>query len=312
MLVMRRRVRTAESSGERADRLEDDGDVGGVIAPAGRDVHRVDMRGEQQRVSRLVAVIIAIIAIINQNPNPRGERVQAIVRHRLLARLAHARALFDLDPGTAVDAFVADDDLDPARLATEVFERLFVAGLDESTDPRGAVAVGAARYLTHAVARGRGEVNIVDRRVHDLALRAFCRVYPADPSALIGYVRDGAGTDWKTGEPLYDCAVATDLCERVGAVEVAICVHCDRGDHDAALALAMATSDDLALAKSVLDRAGRRSRSRFGVPKPDQPADARLGRAPAASGRAGRRRLPLRRLLRDGFRFRARDNRRAR
>ena len=185
------------------------------------------------------------------------------------ARLAHARALFDLDPGTAVDAFVADDDLDPARLATEVFERLFVAGLDESTDPRGAVAVGAARYLTHAVARGRGEVNIVDRRVHDLALRAFCRVYPADPSALIGYVRDGAGTDWKTGEPLYDCAVATDLCERVGAVEVAICVHCDRGDHDAALALAMATSDDLALAKSVLDRAGRRSRSRFGASRRD-------------------------------------------
>ena len=90
MLAMRRRVRTAESSGERADRLEDDGDVGGVIAPAGRDVHRVDMRGEQQRVSRLVAVIIAMMRR-NPNPNPRGERVRTIVRHRLLARLAHAR-----------------------------------------------------------------------------------------------------------------------------------------------------------------------------------------------------------------------------
>ena len=59
------------------------------------------MRGEQQRVSRLVAVIIAIIAIINQNPNPRGERVQTIVRHRLLARLAHAGAAKWERPGMA-------------------------------------------------------------------------------------------------------------------------------------------------------------------------------------------------------------------
>ena len=82
MLAMRRRVRTAESSGERADRLEDDATLSAIIAhTTGRDVHRVDMRGEQQRVSRLVAVIIAIM-IINQNPNPRGERVQTIVRHR--------------------------------------------------------------------------------------------------------------------------------------------------------------------------------------------------------------------------------------
>ena len=185
------------------------------------------------------------------------------------ARLAHARALFDLDPATAVDAFVVDDDLDPARLATEVFEGV-VAGDESTGDPRGAVAVGAARYLTHAVTRGRGEVNTVDRRrLHDLALRAFVRVYPADPGALIGYVRDGFGTDSKTGEPLYDPVVAADLCERVGAIEAAMCVHCDRGDQDAALALAMAASDDLALAKSVLDRAGRRSRSRFGVSRRD-------------------------------------------
>ena len=185
------------------------------------------------------------------------------------ARLAHARALFDLDPATAVDAFVVDDDLDPARLATEVFEGV-VAGDESTGDPRGAVAVAAARYLTHAVTRGRGEVNTVDRRrLHDLALRAFVRVHPADPGALIWYVHDGFGTDSKTGEPLYDPVVAADLCERVGAIEAAMCVHCDRGDQDAALALAMAASDDLALAKSVLDRAGRRSRSRFGVSRRD-------------------------------------------
>lgn len=185
------------------------------------------------------------------------------------ARLAHARALFDLDPATAVDAFIdLNGDLDPNAVAAKVFDAIVNRDevvTDKVTDE---VTAQSARYLTHAVGLDRRRIT---RRVHDLTLRALVRRYRSgDRSALIWYVGD-AGRDLKTGEPLYDTCIAADLCERVGAVEVAIRVHCDRGDHDAALALATATSDDLALAKSVLDHLAdhRRSGSRFGVTRRD-------------------------------------------
>lgn len=157
-------------------------------------------------------------------------------------RLRHAPALFTLDPKTAVDAFIADDGLDVTAIASRVIDPLVVA-----VDPGDVATAEGARYLTHAVTRRR----VTDRGVHDLTLRLLVRRHDKDPHALVRYL-DGAGWDEQTGVSRYDPLLAADLCERAGAVKAAIRVHCDRGDHDRAIALAM-RSDDLTLAKSVLD-----------------------------------------------------------
>ena len=173
-------------------------------------------------------------------------------------RLRHAPALFTLDPKTAVDAFIADDGLDVTAIASRVIDLLVVA-----VDPGDVAMEEGARYLTHVVTRRR----VTDRGVHDLTLRLLVRRHDKDPHALVRYL-DGAGWDEQTGVSRYDPLLAADLCERAGAVKAAIRVHCDRGDHDRAIALAM-RSDDLALAKSVLDAVDGARGARFGVTRRD-------------------------------------------
>ena len=173
-------------------------------------------------------------------------------------RLRHAPALFTLDPKTAVDAFIADDGLDVTAIASRVIDPLVVA-----VDPGDVATAEGARYLTHAVTRRR----VTDRGVHDLTLRLLARRHDKDPHALVRYL-DGAGWDEQTGVSRYDPLLAADLCERAGAVKAAIRVHCDRGDHDRAIALVMRT-DDLALAKSVLDAVDGARGARFGVTRRD-------------------------------------------
>jgi hypothetical protein len=173
-------------------------------------------------------------------------------------RLRHAPALFTLDPKTAVDAFIADDGLDVTAIASRVIDLLVVA-----VDPGDVAMEEGARYLTHVVTRRR----VTDRGVHDLTLRLLVRRHDKDPHALVRYL-DGAGWDEQTGVSRYDPLLAADLCERAGAVKAAIRVHCDRGDHDRAIALAM-RSDDLTLAKSVLDAVDGARGARFGVTRRD-------------------------------------------
>ena len=173
-------------------------------------------------------------------------------------RLRHAPALFTLDPKTAVDAFIADDGLDVTAIASRVIDLLVVA-----VDPGDVAMEEGARYLTHVVTRRR----VTDRGVHDLTLRLLVRRHDKDPHALVRYL-DGAGWDEQTGVSRYDPLLAADLCERAGAVKAAIRVHCDRGDHDRAIALAM-RSDNLTLAKSVLDAVDGARGARFGVTRRD-------------------------------------------
>ena len=123
------------------------------------------------------------------------------------ARLAHARALFDLDPATAVDAFIdLNGDLDPS--GGDGSFRAFIVNLDEVVTDKvtDEVTAQSARYLTHAVGLDRRRI-IVTSRPRPRPPRVGPSV-PGGSSALIGYVRGDAGRDWKTGEPLYDCAVA--------------------------------------------------------------------------------------------------------
>jgi hypothetical protein len=143
-------------------------------------------------------------------------------------------------------------------IASRVIDLLVVA-----VDPGDVAMEEGARYLTHVVTRRR----VTDRGVHDLTLRLLVRRHDKDPHALVRYL-DGAGWDEQTGVSRYDPLLAADLCERAGAVKAAIRVHCDRGDHDRAIALAM-RSDNLTLAKSVLDAVDGARGARFGVTRRD-------------------------------------------
>ena len=172
-----------------------------------------------------------------------------------------APRLFRLAPAEAVEFFIAagPDRLEPEKLLPAFGP--FLAALkkkkkeeeeEEKEDPAVTCAAAAdvaddavhkreaIRFLQHAVTRQM----CTHGSVHNCLLLLLVDRFPEDPNALMRYVA-GAGMS-SGGKAHYDQALAGKLCEETGALKAAIHIHCDVGDYEYAVELALRV-DDLSL-----------------------------------------------------------------